>query len=261
MDEEILGAKAELKLNRATCDRLEKSLVAVRQGAKGLAQRMEPFKDLLTHEEEVELPKTDIDALDLLIECEAKLLKMLERLDVDDTGAVVPGSPAPGGLSSLPGSPTKQDSGSPGMDATKKAQTWTPFDNEDPEMHSYNIRITRRRQPGGKLVGSIIADDISDLGIDIDMRGGGDDQGDGDDDDDDVVPDRSQLKRKARKTLAVGMGARDSRRGGGGDGGGGGKKGKGRSKKDQEAAAARMMGRGSPKKGDNTFLTTKPDLA
>tara|TARA_B100000795_G_scaffold49763_1_gene32695 strand:- start:198 stop:2222 length:2025 start_codon:yes stop_codon:yes gene_type:complete len=262
LDEEILGAKAELKLNRATCDRLEKSLVAVRQGAKGLAQRMEPFKDLLTHEEEVELPKTDIEALDLLIECEAKLLKMLERLDVDDTGAVVPGSPAPGGMSSLPGSPTKQDgAGSPGMDGTKKAQTWTPFDNEDPEMHSYNIRITRRRQPGGKLVGSTIADDISELGIDMSMNGGGDD----DDEEDDVVPDRSQLKRKARKTLAVGMGARGSGRGGGGGGGGdgdgGGKKGKGRSKKDQEAAAARMMGRGSPKKNANpTFLTTKPDL-
>ena len=43
LDEEILGAKAELKLNRATCDRLEKSLVAVRQGAKGLSQRMGKF--------------------------------------------------------------------------------------------------------------------------------------------------------------------------------------------------------------------------
>ena len=239
-------------------------------------QTTDPFKDLLTHEEEVELPKTDIEALDLLIESEAKLLKMLERLDVDETGAVVPGSPAPGGgngMSSLPGSPTKQDPGSPGGGGDpniKKAQTWTPFDNEDPEMHSFNIRINRRRQPGGKLGsgggggGGGGDDSASDLGIDLDMRGGSD-EGDEGDDEDDVVPDRSQLKRKARKRLAVGMGSRgDNRKGGGhggGDGGGGSGKGKGRSKKDQAEAARRMMGRGSPKKSDQTFLTTKPDLA
>lgn len=263
MDEEILGAKAELKLNRATCDRLEKSLVAVRQGAKGLSQRMEPFKDLLTHEEEVELPRTDIEALDLLIECEAKLLKMLERLDVDETGAVVPGSPAPG-MSSLPGSPTKQEGGpgSPAIEGSvRKAQTWTPFDNDDPEMHSYNIRINRRRQPGGKLIGSGVIDDSeSDLGVDINLGGRGD-QEEEDDDDEEVVLDRSQLKRKSKKTLAVNLGT-SIRRGGGGGGGGGGGKGKGgRSKKDQAEAAARMMGRASPKKSDSTFLTTKPDLA
>jgi len=257
LDEEILGAKSELKLNRATCDRLEKSLVAVRQGSKGLSQRMEPFKDLLTHEEEVELPKTDIEALDLLIECEAKLLKMLERLDVDETGAVVPGSPVPGGMSSLPGSPTKADAGgpgSPGMEGSlRKTQTWTPFDNEDPEMHSYNIRINRRRQPGGKLVGSSLlgADSESELGFDIDLGRGGGDLDDEEDEEENVL-DRSQLKRKAKKTLAVNLGT-STRRGGGG-GGGEGKSGKGgRSKKDQAAAAARMMGSRSHKKADKTF--------
>lgn len=270
LDEEILGAKAELKLNRATCDRLEKSLVAVRQGAKGLAQRLEPFKDLLTHEEEVELPKTDIEALDLLIECEAKLLKMLERLDVDETGAVVPGSPAmAGGMSSLPGSPAgKADPGSPGagMDSTKKAQLWTPFDNDDPQMHSYNIRIARTRQPGGKLGSMSVGDagDGSDMDLGIDVRlsgggpGGGADKGDDDDDDDEIVPDRSELKRKARKTLAVGL-AKNAPMKSLGDIGGGKKKG-GRSQKEQAEAARRMMGRASPKKGDTAFLTQKPDL-
>ena len=274
LDEEILGAKAELKLNRATCDRLEKSLVAVRQGAKGLAQRLEPFKDLLTHEEEVELPKTDIEALDLLIECEAKLLKMLERLDVDETGAVVPGSPAMGGgMSSLPGSPAgKNDPSSPGggMDGTtKKPQLWTPFDNDDPQMHSYNIRIARVRQPGSKL-GSINAADSDagsemDLGIDVRLSGGGPGGGAGggkggedDDDEDEIVPDRSQLKRKAKKTLAVGMAKNAPVRGMGGEGGG--KKGKGRSQKEQAEAARRMMGRSSKKEEGTAFLTQRPDL-
>ena len=58
LDEEILGAKAELKMNRAAAERLEGVLVAVRQGAVGPKQRLDPFKDLLTYEEqEVELPK------------------------------------------------------------------------------------------------------------------------------------------------------------------------------------------------------------
>ena len=227
---------------------------------------------MLTHEEEVELPKTDIEALDLLIECEAKLLKMLERLDVDETGAVVPGSPAMGtGMSSLPGSPTgKADPGSPGsgMDGTnKKTQLWTPFDNDDPQMHSYNIRISRVRQPGSKLasvssIGSELESD-TDLGIDVRLSGGGPGGGaggskDDDDDDEEIVPDRSQLKRKARKTLAVGLAKNAPIKGM--LGGGGGKKGKGRSQKEQAEAARRMMGRSSPKKGDTAFLTQKPDL-
>ena len=75
----FLGAKAELKMNRAASERLEGVLVAVRQGAIGLKQRLDPFKDLLTYEEQVELPQTGIEALDVLLECEAKLLKMLQR--------------------------------------------------------------------------------------------------------------------------------------------------------------------------------------
>ena len=55
-------------------------------------------------------------ALLLPIETSLQLRFSTSRLDVDDTGAVVPGSPAPGGMSSLPGSPTKQDgAGSPGL--------------------------------------------------------------------------------------------------------------------------------------------------
>ena len=44
LGEEILQAKAAFKVNKASCDRLEAVLVAIRQGAMGLAQRLAPFK-------------------------------------------------------------------------------------------------------------------------------------------------------------------------------------------------------------------------
>ena len=156
------------------------------------------------------------------------------------------------------------------MDGTvKKAQLWTPFDNDDPQMHSYNIRISRIRQPGAKLGGSISAADSDagsemDLGIDVRISGsgsGGNTGGKGEDDEDEedeIVPDRSLLKRKAKKTLAVGLAKNAPVRGFLGEGNG--KKGKGRSQKEQAEAARRMMGRSSPKKGDTAFLTQKPDL-
>ena len=152
---------------------------------------------------------------------------------------------------------------------TKKPQLWTPFDNDDPQMHSYNIRIARVRQPGSKL-GSINSADSDagsemDLGIDVRLSGGGPGGGAGggkgaedDDDEDEIVPDRSLLKRKAKKTLAVGLAKNAPVRGMGGEGGG--KKGKGRSQKEQAEAARRMMGRSSKKEESTAFLTQKPDL-
>jgi hypothetical protein len=44
LDEDISQARAALKMNKAACERLESVLVAVRQGAMGLAQRLNPFK-------------------------------------------------------------------------------------------------------------------------------------------------------------------------------------------------------------------------
>lgn len=42
-EREIVSARAQLKVNKSACDRLEGVLVAVRQGAVGLAQRLAPF--------------------------------------------------------------------------------------------------------------------------------------------------------------------------------------------------------------------------
>jgi|ERR1712216_421327 len=66
LDDDILAAKQRLKVNKSACERLENVLVAVRQGATGLTQRLQPFQGLLTYDEELELPRTGIDEVCLL---------------------------------------------------------------------------------------------------------------------------------------------------------------------------------------------------
>merc|ERR1711865_777025 len=76
--EDILGSKAALKVNKAISDRLEAVLVAIRQGAMGLAQRLAPFKGMIEHHEELNIPHSGIDSLDSLHISELKLSKMVE---------------------------------------------------------------------------------------------------------------------------------------------------------------------------------------
>eukprot|EP00949_MAST-11_sp_MAST-11-sp1_P003336 g3336.t1 len=284
LDEEILGAKAELKMNRAAAERLEGVLVAVRQGAVGLKQRLDPFKDLLTYEEQVELPKTGIEALDVLLECEAKLLKMLERLEIDEAGAVAAGSPTGGrGSPGQPLSPKDDPSAAASAAAAaaaaaKKAaaQPWTPFQNEDPDMHAFNVRVKTkpvRGKPGPPGVGGSFnditprSDAFGETGHLSDGEGNSSDSDSGEV----AVLDRSLLKRTSRKRLNMGMARRDAeerrkRAEAGLDdeedmAGGKKKKGRGMSKAAQAAAARRLTGSPSPKKRDSTaFLTQKPDL-
>ncbi len=58
LDAKLAKAKASLKVNKASCDRIEAVLVAVRQGAVGLSQRLAPFSNLISPSEELELPHT-----------------------------------------------------------------------------------------------------------------------------------------------------------------------------------------------------------
>jgi hypothetical protein len=262
LDEEILGAKAELKMNRAAADRLERVLVSVQQGTLGLKQRLDPFKDLLTYEEQEELPKTSVEALDTLLECEAKLLKMLEHLEVDDSA----------GAGAVPGSPTRSmaspshGAGSPGKDSAlegqkKTLQPWTPYDNEDPDMHAYNVRVSTLRKKG--------ADGIS---LPATARSGmskaDGSSSDENEEDEQSNADRFILKRKALRISSIGKGKRDhaaraaraeqeddKKPSGGGQ--------KRQDKKAQAEATARLMA-SSPNKAKSdystTFLTTRPDL-
>ena len=259
LDEEILGAKAELKMNRSAADRLERVLVSVQQGSLGLRQRLEPFKDLLTFEEQEELPQTGVDALDTLLECEAKLLKMLEHLEVDESGGVMPGSPArsmAGGGATSPG----KDNGPMGEGQKKNLQPWTPYDNDDPDMHAFNVRVKTHRKKG--------SDNVS---MPSTARSGASaamDDDEDEDEDEQSLAERFNLKRRSLRIHAVGRGKREHaarlQRAAEDDGG---KPGKGNAKKlnkkAQAEATARLMA-SSPNKSKNdfstAFLTTRPDL-
>lgn len=58
LDHKISRAKASLRVNKASAERLESVLVAVRQGALGLSQRLSPYGHLLTSQARLELPHT-----------------------------------------------------------------------------------------------------------------------------------------------------------------------------------------------------------
>ena len=73
-----------LQLSKASCERLEAVLVAVRQGAVGLAQRLQPFNAVLgTDDDDEEVASSkgapdSADTLSLLITCERRLGTMLD---------------------------------------------------------------------------------------------------------------------------------------------------------------------------------------
>ena len=251
LDEEILGAKAELKMNRSAADRLERVLVSVQQGSMGLKQRLDPFKDLLTYEEQEELPRTGVDALDILLECEAKLLKMLEHLEVDEQGLTMPGSPS----RTQAGGVSPKDSGM-GVESPKKlVQPWTPYDNDDPDMHAFNVRVKTTRKKGidGISLPSTARSDASAHNDEEDS-----------DEEEKSLAERLNLKRRSLRISAIGRGKRDhqARMERQAEEEGGKPNAKKLNKKAQAEATARLTA--SPTKGKNdystAFLTTRPDL-
>ena len=252
LDEEILGAKAELKMNRSAADRLERVLVSVQQGSMGLKQRLDPFKDLLTYEEQEELPHTGVDALDTLLECEVKLLKMLEHLEVDETGLTMPGSPS----RTQSGGVSPKDTSMGGGEGPKKViQPWTPYDNDDPDMHVFNVRVKTTRKKG-----------IDGISLPSTARSGAsvNDDEDESDEEEKSLAERFNLKRRSLRISAMGRGKRDhqARMEREAEESGGKTNAKKLNKKAQAEATARLTA--SPTKGKNdfstAFLTTRPDL-
>lgn len=172
MEAEIAEARTQLKVQKASCDRLENILVAVRQGAVGLIQRLAPFDPLLEDEggsskqplgssvpktldsdsddEEPELgSKTAaveksqaLESLQLLSQCEKKLNRMLDMMGSSKRGPVDDDDERFG---STTRSRRTED---------EQAQ-WAPAANNDPVMHENNIRVlpSTYRDPDGGIVG------------------------------------------------------------------------------------------------------------
>lgn len=104
LERQISEAKAALKVHRAACERLEGIVVSVRQGAFGLAQRLQPFEELLAEGEGSEagegddsdadsavggaggaagdgaLPEPAVECISVLMRVERRLTRMLEMI-------------------------------------------------------------------------------------------------------------------------------------------------------------------------------------
>lgn len=116
LEEEIAETKAQLKVSKASSERLQHVLVAVRQGAVGLAQRLAPFNYLLGFEDVDPFGSStggasaagagsgagesgaravdSVETLALLVQCEKKLGVLLEVLGKSATGVAKAPEPA-----------------------------------------------------------------------------------------------------------------------------------------------------------------------
>ena len=106
---EISTARAQLKVSKAACERLEGVLVAVRQGAVGLAQRLAPFdfldegpteKKAIDDDDSSESNASDAkssrDTLENLMASERKLVRMLQAMSAASVVGLNGTAPAPG---------------------------------------------------------------------------------------------------------------------------------------------------------------------
>jgi hypothetical protein len=207
--EEILGAKAALKVNKASSDRLEAVLVAIRQGAMGLAQRLAPFKGkwfsisvatfvptlsytplflpfsvlpsagMIEHHEELNIPHSGIDSLDSLHISELKLSKMVEAT----------AQPAGGGSSFNPDEDGGDD---PSRSEDDRNRPWTPYGNDDPPLNVNNLRVRslqliQQMEDAPGVVAKMQVDEE-------------DDEDEDEDDGDAAVPSRTFMKKSSERT-------------------------------------------------------------
>ncbi|KAJ1456265.1 hypothetical protein M885DRAFT_517706 [Pelagophyceae sp. CCMP2097] len=96
LEREIGAARVELKASNAGCDRLEAVLVALRQGAVGLYQRLRPFCHLLDGEGALPTAALEgdaglaaIDSVDAIALSEVLLSKMVELIGGGGDGALL----------------------------------------------------------------------------------------------------------------------------------------------------------------------------
>lgn len=173
LEDEISEARAGLKLSKASCERLEGVLVAVRQGAVGLSQRLLPFASLLGQDDDADAdaaagaPEAS-DTLSLLLSCEKKLSIVLE----------IVGKAAPN------------------VAAASTADESSFFLTSTPALHSNNVRVAPSRAPlqpksRARIPVAAPSDESS-----SEEEGEDEEEGDGQGDRRDVF-DRKSLKKKA----------------------------------------------------------------
>ena len=261
LDDEILESKQSLKVNTAALTRLDSVLVAVRQGAIGLQQRLAPFQGLLDYEDELSIPKTGIESLDLLLQCEMKLVKMLEAMkpakeqeEKDKGNAEIlarleeksdgPDAAAEGKSGEAPKAPAVSAAA-----ASSNTPKWTPDDNNDPVLHEYNVRVATRAPAGAASVASTPR-----------TWAAGEE---GDDEDEDALVDRQSMKRMSSKMYNMEtsrVATAEKRKLKQQQAAAGGKDTKAARKLRQKKSASRLAGKPKKKKNLESFLTQQPDL-
>jgi hypothetical protein len=159
MDElasEIQAGRMELKVTRAACERLENTLVALRQGAVGLFQRLEPFRNLLDDDDEVHATtetSATIDPVEALGLSELILAKMMENVGGGEaeptraTGVVVGGGGSGGG-----GDESEEKKEDPSQAAPDDvSSTWTALANDDFPSAKDNVRVRTLKETQNML--------------------------------------------------------------------------------------------------------------
>jgi hypothetical protein len=153
---ETFAARVELKVTRAACGRLEGVLVALRQGAIGLFQRLEPHRYLLDSEEEgvhqTNESSATIEPVEALALSELLLGKMLENVgggNETSTPRVVPSGALEGGLGDATAGGEDDDSAQAPADDV--SSTWAALANEDVPNARQNVRVKTLAETQGLL--------------------------------------------------------------------------------------------------------------
>ena len=234
--------------NRASCERLEGVLVAVRQGSLGLSQRLAQFNELLKDTDEgfydsdgdddgdlrsptasgtLDPRKQGATSLKLLMKCERKLVKMLE-------------------LMGRMGSRATDDEEGPRGDAAAEpsdANVWSPRDNDDPALHMNNVRVVPRAEADTATATPRSAASEDDTVADHSSSQA----------QEDVVMDRTHIKHRAQQKAAEAVKRREQQA----------KREARKNKIDRNKEKKMVMERlvnSHPEPVGLTFLTQKPDL-
>lgn len=202
---EIQAGRIELKTTRAACERLEKILVAMRQGAIGLFQRMEHFQTLLHDEEDehcaghVDAPEASsstIEPVEALNLSELIIAKMMESVG---SGEAEPGQRGGGGVD------TDADDDSAQASADNVSSTWTALATDDVPNAKENVRVRTTRAIHDLVAEgmdpSMVGGGASDLKVDGGESSHGDEDGPSESSAD-LVPTRDFLKLSASRQHA-----------------------------------------------------------
>ena len=185
IDEEILQARAALKVHGSSCERLGAVLVSAQQGAAGLSQRLAPHKGLVEQHEELNVAHTGMASLDSLHLSELRLSKMVEACGQPGAGAGF-GEGGEGG------------EGGGGADE-EAARAWTPKPQEAEGLGSNNLRVVSLKARRGREEAGL---GEGQEGLAAGLGGGAGDDGfssAGDDDDGETVIGRGMVKGRSDK--------------------------------------------------------------